>query len=68
MVCVIFIKNIKHKAKILFQFDRNKYWYYVPNLLFPVRGRENEYLKDTIMDGELVLDIDQHKVSQVFIK
>jgi hypothetical protein len=27
-----------------------------------VRGRENEYLKDTLMDGELVLDIDVHKV------
>lgn len=34
----------------------------MPNLLFPLRGRENEYLKDTLMDGELVLDIDQHKV------
>ncbi|CEP19019.1 hypothetical protein [Parasitella parasitica] len=49
------------KGPASFLFDRNKHWYYVPNLLFPVRGRENEFLKDTIMDGEIVLDIDAHK-------
>jgi hypothetical protein len=32
-----------------------------------VRGTKNEYLKDTLMDGELVLDIDQHKVSASFL-
>ncbi|GAN05502.1 MRNA capping enzyme, alpha subunit [Mucor ambiguus] len=50
------------KGPASFLFDRNKHWYYVPNLLFPVRGRENEFLKDTLMDGELVLDIDANKV------
>ncbi|KAI8075691.1 mRNA capping enzyme, catalytic domain-containing protein, partial [Thamnidium elegans] len=56
---LFFLHSSKGPASFLY--DRNKYWYYVPNLLFPVRGRENEYLKDTLMDGELVLDIDQHK-------
>ncbi|KAI7899675.1 mRNA capping enzyme, catalytic domain-containing protein [Cokeromyces recurvatus] len=50
-----------YNVLIITQFGRDKYWYYVPNLLFPVRGRENEYLKDTLMDGELVLDIDVNK-------
>ncbi|CAO3678979.1 unnamed protein product [Rhizopus microsporus] len=49
------------KGPASFLYDRNRYWYYVPNLLFPTRGRENEYLKDTLMDGELVLDIDDKK-------
>lgn len=40
--------------------DRNKVWYYVPNLLFPVRGRDKEYLKDTLMDGELVMEEESH--------
>ncbi|KAL9539702.1 hypothetical protein MBANPS3_010119 [Mucor bainieri] len=52
------------KGPASFLFDRNKHWYYVPNLLFPVRGRENEFLKDTLMDGELVLDIDANKMLQ----
>ncbi|KAI7889738.1 mRNA capping enzyme, catalytic domain-containing protein [Mucor mucedo] len=56
MVYVIYCSFFIH-----LKYDRNKYWYYVPNLLFPLRGRDNEYLKDTLMDGELVLDIDQHK-------
>ncbi|CAO3611848.1 unnamed protein product [Mucor hiemalis] len=54
---LFFLHSSKGPASFLY--DRNKCWYYVPNLLFPLRGRENEYLKDTIMDGELVLDIDQ---------
>ncbi|KAI9494148.1 mRNA capping enzyme, catalytic domain-containing protein, partial [Zychaea mexicana] len=44
------------KGPASFLFDRNRIWYYVPNLLFPMRGREKEFLKDTLMDGELVID------------
>ncbi|SAM00184.1 hypothetical protein [Absidia glauca] len=40
--------------------DRNQIWFYVPNVLFPVRGRDNEYLKDTLMDGEIVVDHDEN--------
>ncbi|KAG1168626.1 hypothetical protein G6F70_009028 [Rhizopus microsporus] len=56
---LLFVQSPKGPASFLY--DRNRYWYYVPNLLFPTRGRENEYLKDTLMDGELVLDIDDKK-------
>ncbi|KAI8975621.1 mRNA capping enzyme, catalytic domain-containing protein [Mycotypha africana] len=49
------------KGPASFLFDRNQVWYYVPNLLFPLRGRENEFLTETLMDGELVLDIDADK-------
>ncbi|EIE83489.1 hypothetical protein RO3G_08194 [Rhizopus delemar RA 99-880] len=48
-------------------YDRNRYWYYVPNLLFPIRGRDNEYLKDTLIDGELVLDTDEKKCNVLLI-
>ncbi|KAI8335846.1 mRNA capping enzyme, catalytic domain-containing protein [Chlamydoabsidia padenii] len=44
------------KGPATFMLDRNQLWYYVPNVLFPVRGRDNEYLKDTLMDGEIVMD------------
>ncbi|KAI8327067.1 mRNA capping enzyme, catalytic domain-containing protein [Choanephora cucurbitarum] len=57
MACVICYSFFIH-----LKYDRNQYWYYVPNLIFPTRGgRENEYLKETLMDGELVLDIDVNK-------
>ncbi|RCH91664.1 Dcp1p-Dcp2p decapping enzyme complex alpha subunit [Rhizopus azygosporus] len=56
---LLFVQSPKGPASFLY--DRNRYWYYVPNLLFPTRGRENEYLKDTLMDGELVLDVDDKK-------
>ncbi|KAI9480373.1 MAG: mRNA capping enzyme, catalytic domain-containing protein [Benjaminiella poitrasii] len=56
---LFFLHSSKGPASFLF--SRNKHWYYIPNLLFPIRGRENEYLKDTIMDGELVLDTDVNK-------
>ncbi|CEJ01130.1 Putative mRNA capping enzyme, catalytic domain-containing protein (Fragment) [Rhizopus microsporus] len=56
---LLFVQSPKGPASFLY--DRNRYWYYVPNLLFPTRGRENEYLKDTLMDGELILDIDDKK-------
>ncbi|KAI8980867.1 mRNA capping enzyme, catalytic domain-containing protein, partial [Pilobolus umbonatus] len=49
------------KGPASFLYDRNRCWYYIPNLVFPMRGREKEYLKDTLMDGELVLDIEPHK-------
>ncbi|KAG0946805.1 hypothetical protein G6F57_006460 [Rhizopus arrhizus] len=52
------------KGPASFLYDRNRYWYYVPNLLFPIRGRDNEYLKDTLIDGELVLDTDEKKMLQ----
>ncbi|KAG0176359.1 Dcp1p-Dcp2p decapping enzyme complex alpha subunit [Apophysomyces sp. BC1021] len=49
------------KGPATFMFDRNKTWFYIPNLLFPVRNRDREYLKDTLMDGELVMDIDDNQ-------
>ncbi|KAI7885219.1 hypothetical protein K492DRAFT_204088 [Lichtheimia hyalospora FSU 10163] len=55
---LFFVHSPKGPASFLF--DRNKVWYYVPNLLFPVRSREKEYLKDTLMDGELVMEEDSH--------
>ncbi|KAI8096636.1 mRNA capping enzyme, catalytic domain-containing protein [Halteromyces radiatus] len=56
---LLFLHSPKGPAS--FMLDRNQIWYYIPNLLFPVRQRENEYLKDTLMDGELVVDKDQTK-------
>lgn len=50
-----------------FKLDRNKVWYYVPNLLFPVRSREKEYLKDTLMDGELVMEEEAHDKVCVYV-
>ncbi|KAI8376276.1 mRNA capping enzyme, catalytic domain-containing protein [Radiomyces spectabilis] len=55
------------KGPAAFLFDRNRIWYYVPNLVFPLRGREKEYLKDTLMDGELVMDKDNDQTSWRFL-
>ncbi|KAI7856683.1 mRNA capping enzyme, catalytic domain-containing protein, partial [Circinella umbellata] len=51
---LFFLHSSKGPASFLF--DRNRNWYHVPNLLFPMRGREKECLKDTLMDGELIMD------------
>jgi hypothetical protein len=46
------------------QLDRNRSWFFIPHLLFPLRGKDNEYHNETLMDGELVMDIDENKVRQ----
>ncbi|ORZ00185.1 mRNA capping enzyme, catalytic domain-domain-containing protein [Syncephalastrum racemosum] len=57
---LLFLQSPKGPASFLF--DQNRVWYYVPNLLFPMRGRDKEYLKDTLLDGELVIESDENKV------
>ncbi|KAL0095879.1 mRNA capping enzyme, catalytic domain-containing protein [Phycomyces blakesleeanus] len=55
------------KGPASFMFDRHQTWHYIPNLVFPVRNRDKEYLKDTLMDGELVADIDGDKKTWRFL-
>ncbi|SAM03346.1 hypothetical protein [Absidia glauca] len=55
--CLLFFVH-SPKGPASFMLDRKQRWYFIPELLFPVRGRDGEYLKDTLMDGELVVDND----------
>ncbi|KAG2186234.1 hypothetical protein INT43_002672 [Umbelopsis isabellina] len=52
------------KGPATFLLDRNRSWFFIPHLLFPLRGKDNEYHNETLMDGELVMDIDENKVKQ----
>ncbi|KAG2188377.1 hypothetical protein INT44_001130 [Umbelopsis vinacea] len=49
------------KGPATFLLDRNRSWFFIPHLLFPLRGKDNEYHNETLMDGELVMDIDENK-------
>jgi len=49
------------KGPATFLLDRNRSWFFIPHLLFPLRGKDNEYHNETLMDGELVLDVDEQK-------
>ncbi|KAI9022935.1 mRNA capping enzyme, catalytic domain-containing protein [Phycomyces nitens] len=55
------------KGPASFMYDRHRTWHYIPNLVFPVRNRDKEYLKDTLMDGELVADTDGDKKTWRFL-
>ncbi|KAI9289283.1 hypothetical protein BC943DRAFT_333658 [Umbelopsis sp. AD052] len=52
------------KGPATFLLDRNRSWFFIPHLLFPLRGKDNEYHNETLMDGELVMDIDENKMLQ----
>ncbi|KAJ2962054.1 hypothetical protein NQZ79_g2762 [Umbelopsis isabellina] len=52
------------KGPATFLLDRNRSWFFIPHLLFPLRGKDTEYHNETLMDGELVMDIDENKMLQ----
>ncbi|KAI8074122.1 mRNA capping enzyme, catalytic domain-containing protein [Gongronella butleri] len=53
--CLLFFTQ-SPKGHATFLLVGSHTWYYVPRLLFTSRSRDNEYLGDTLMDGELVMD------------
>ena len=50
---------IKDRDQIYF-FDRKSDFFKVENVTFPRRGKPNDVVSDTILDGEMVIDDDGH--------
>lgn len=43
--------------------DRKNILSYIPHVIFPMRDRPDKFHNETLMDGELVTDVDGDKVS-----
>ncbi|RUS14451.1 hypothetical protein BC937DRAFT_93804 [Endogone sp. FLAS-F59071] len=54
---------VSPKGPATFLIDRKNILSYIPHVFFPMRDRPDKFHNETLMDGELVTDVDGDKVS-----
>ncbi|ORX62779.1 hypothetical protein DM01DRAFT_1403226 [Hesseltinella vesiculosa] len=64
--CLLFFTKTP-KGYASFMLNGHHTWFYIPQLLFPSRSRDNEFLTDTLMDGELILENEIEKTWRFLI-